>query len=186
MTIETITAVSLWAIIPLGLAGSLLHFVFDWTRHNRIAAVFSAVNESYWEHIKIAIWPTFLLQIVLFAAGGYRYASFIPAATVALYALPLSMIAIIYLYKSVTGRNVLWVDIVAFFAIIAIAQTLFVLVLEQLAATWLTVAISGVALAALLTAFLRFTLRPPTEPDFFIDPLNLKYGLDAHPDYPKQ
>ena len=183
MSFETIVLVSWWMIHPLGAIGSVLHFTFDWSKHNRIVAIFSAVNESYWEHIKIAIWPIVALQFVLFAAGGYQVASFLPAATIALYSLPISMLGIVLLYKSVTKRNVLWLDIVAFFAIIAIAQTLFVLVLEQLNPTWVTVTISVCFLAGLLAAFFRFTLRPPHEPDVFIDPLNKKYGLLAHPDY---
>ena len=183
MAIATIVSISWWMILPLSIIGSLLHFVFDWTRHNRFAAIFSAVNESYWEHIKIAIWPTVLLQIVLFAAGGYQYLSFIPAATVALYSLPISMLGIVFLYKSITKRNILWLDITSFFVIIAVAQTLFVLVLEQLDASWVTVVLSGCFLVGLLIASLRFTLRPPNEPDAFIDPLTQKYGLHAHPDY---
>ena len=183
MTLETIVSVSWWMIIPLGVIGSVLHFTFDWSRHSQIAAIFSAVNESYWEHIKIAIWPVLLLQIVLFAAGGYRHPSFVPATAVALYSLPISMIGIVFLYKSITRRNVLWLDIAAFFVIIAIAQTLFVLMLQELSPSWVTVALAGIFLVGLVIAFFRFTLRPPSEPDVFIDPLNQKYGLDAHPDY---
>jgi hypothetical protein len=183
MTLETIVSVSWWMILPLGVIGSVLHFTFDWSRHSRIAAIFSAVNESYWEHIKIAIWPVALLQVVLFAAGGYQHAAFIPAATVALYSLPISMLGIVFLYKSITKRNVLWLDIAVFFVIIAIAQTLFVLMLQELSPSWATVALAGIFLAGLVIAFFRFTLRPPNEPDVFIDPLNQKYGLDAHPDY---
>jgi hypothetical protein len=37
-------------------------------------------------------------------------------------------------------------------------------------------------LAGLVAAFVRFTFRPPQEPDVFIDPLNKKYGIKAHPD----
>lgn len=183
MSIDSIVALSLWMILPLGIVGSLLHFLFDWTRHNRVAAVFSAVNESYWEHIKIAIWPVALLQVVLFAAGGHQYPSFVPAATIALYSLPISMIGLVFVYKSVTRRNVLWLDIASFFVTIAVAQTLFVSVLEQLTPSWATIVLSCIFLGGLLVAFLRFTLRPPNEPDVFIDPLTQKYGLHAHPDY---
>ncbi len=182
MTLDAIAAVSWWMILPLGVLGSLLHFLFDWTRHNRIAAVFGAVNESYWEHIKIAVWPVALLQLVLFAAGGWRYASFVPAATVALYSLPVSMIGLVFLYKRFTRRNLLWLDIAVFFVIIAIAQTLFVLTLQQLAATWVTIALASAFLAGLVVAFLRFTLHPPEEPDMFVDPIAGAYGLRAHPD----
>lgn len=33
--------------------GTLLHFLFDWTNGSVIAALFSAVNESIWEHMKL-------------------------------------------------------------------------------------------------------------------------------------
>lgn len=183
VSIETIVAISLWMIIPLGLVGSVLHFLFDWTKHNRIVAVIAAVNESYWEHVKIAIWPVFVLQVVLFSVGGANTSSFIPAATIALYSIPISMVGLVFLYKSISRRNILWLDISLFFVVIAIAQVLFVLVLEQLAADAFLVALSALFLAGLVAAFVRFTFRPPREPDVFIDPLNKKYGIKAHPDF---
>jgi len=182
MTLETIVAISLWMIIPLGILGSLLHFLFDWTKHNRFVMLFAAVNESYWEHIKIAVWPVLILQDVLFLAGGYQISAFIPAATTALYSLPISMVGLVLVYKMITKRNILWLDIGLFFGVIAIAQTIFVLMLSQLDASAGTIGVSLVFLAGLVAAFLRFTLRPPEEPDVFIDPVNKKYGLGAHPD----
>ena len=182
MTLDSVILFSLWMIVPLGLLGSVLHFLFDWTKHNRVVAFFSAVNESYWEHIKIAIWPVFLLQIVLFSLGGYQIPAFIPAATVALYSIPVSMVGLVFLYKSVTKLNILWLDISIFFVCIAIAQSIFVLVLGQLAPTSGTVVLSSLFLLGLVVAFLLFTFRPPKEPDLFLDPINKKYGLRAHPD----
>ena len=182
MTLDSVILVSLWMIVPLGLLGSVLHFLFDWTKHNRFVAFFSAVNESYWEHIKIAIWPVFLLQIVLFSLGGYQIPAFIPAATVALYSIPVSIVGLVFLYKSVTKRNVLWLDISIFFVCVAIAQSISVLLLGQLAPNSGTVVLSSLFLLGLVVAFLLFTFRPPKEPDLFLDPINKKYGLRAHPD----
>jgi hypothetical protein len=182
MTIESVISTSLWMIVPLGLLGSVLHFLFDWTRHNRFVALFSAVNESYWEHIKIAIWPVFLLQVVLFASGGYQYASFVPAATIALYSIPVSMVGLVFVYKSITKRNILWLDISIFFVCIAIAQSIFVLILDQLDPSQGTVVMATLFVIGLIAAFLLFTVRPPKEPDVFLDPINKDYGLRAHPD----
>jgi hypothetical protein len=182
VSLASIVEFSWWLVLPLGLLGSLLHFVFDWTKHNRFMAIFCAVNESYWEHIKIAIWPVILVQAALFLFGGYQYPAFIPAATIALYSIPISMVGLVFSYKSLTKRNILWVDITVFFVTIAIAQFLFILVLEQLSPTLPTVIVSIAFLVGLITAFCLFTLRPPKEPDPFIDPINQKYGLSAHPD----
>jgi hypothetical protein len=182
MTIDSVISISLWMIVPLGLLGSVLHFLFDWTRHNKIVAIFSAVNESYWEHIKIAIWPVFLLQVVLFASGGYQYASFVPAATISLYSIPVSMVGLVFVYKAVTKKNILWLDISIFFVCIAIAQSSFVLVFDQLNPSVGTVVMATLFLIGLIVAFLLFTLRPPKEPDVFLDPIKKDYGLHAHPD----
>lgn len=182
MNIDNVILVSLFMIVPLGLLGSVLHFLFDWTKHNRLVALFSAVNESYWEHIKIAIWPVILLQIVLFSLGGYQILSFVPAATIALYSIPVSMVGLVFLYKAFTKHNILWLDISIFFVCVAIAQSIFVLILSQLSPTSGTVVISSLFLLGLVVAFLLFTFRPPKESDVFVDPINKRYGLSAHPD----
>lgn len=182
MTLETIVVTSLWAIVPLGILGSLLHFLFDWTGHNRFIAVIAAVNESYWEHIKIAIWPVLLLQFCLFTVGGIELPSFIPAATIALYSIPISMTGLVFLYKAFSKRNILWIDISVFFLVVAIAQAIFVLLLQDLRPSVGLSLVSFGFLVGLVAAFLRFTANPPTEPDVFIDPTNKKYGLRAHPD----
>ena len=182
MNLATVIEVSFWMILPLGVLGSLLHFLFDWTKHNRFVAVFAAVNGSYWEHIKIAVWPVMLAQLALFLSGGHQNPSFIPAATIALYSIPISMVGLVFAYKTLTKRNILWIDITVFFMTIAIAQTLFVLVLDQLRPTLATIIVAVFFLLGLIVAFGLFTLRPPREPDPFIDPLNQKYGLSAHPD----
>ena len=44
--------------------GVWLHFLFDMTNQNVIAALFSAVNESIWEHMKLLFYPMFLFAII--------------------------------------------------------------------------------------------------------------------------
>lgn len=38
-------------------AGNLLHFVYEWSGESPVAAVFSGVNESTWEHMKLLAVP---------------------------------------------------------------------------------------------------------------------------------
>lgn len=174
--------VNLIAIIPLAIIGSLLHFVYDWSRHNRVVAVFAAVNESYWEHIKIAFWPVLLWFAVQFAIGGWRLPGFVPAAAIALYVIPVSMITIVFAYKQLTKRNILWVDIAAFFVTVALSLVVFALIATELVASGATIALGVLFLVVLCGAFVRYTLRPPSEPDVFVDPTNARYGVTAHPD----
>ena len=47
------------AIIFISVIGTLLHFMYEWSGHNKVVSLFAAVNESTWEHIKIALTPTY-------------------------------------------------------------------------------------------------------------------------------
>lgn len=181
MDLEGLISLNLWMIVPLVILGSALHFAYEWSGRHRLAAIFGAVNESYWEHIKVAFWPILALQVVSFALGGWRIPSFVPAATVALYSIPVGMIGLVYLYKHVVGRNVLWVDIGVFALVVALAQVIFVNLLEQLEPEPITVVLAVGYLVGLLVSFLRFTRRPPREPDIFIDPITGRYGLEEPP-----
>ncbi len=180
MPIEAIATLDYWMILPLFLLGSLLHFTYDWSKHNKLVAIFSAVNESYWEHIKIAFWPVLFLAVVEFVLGGYNYLSFIPAKTISLYSIPVSMIAIVFTYKQFTKKNVLFLDIFSFLLSVALAQIISSLILIQLNANLWTVAVSALFLLIIVTSFVLFTLYPPKETDYFKDPISDKYGLKGH------
>ena len=43
------------SIIVISIIGTLSHFLYDISNHNKILGLFTAVNESTWEHIKIAL-----------------------------------------------------------------------------------------------------------------------------------
>jgi len=167
-------------IIPLFLIGSVLHFTYNWSKHNKSVAIISAVNESYWEHIKIAFWPVFLLYLVEFALGGYNFSSFIPAKTIALYTIPIAMVAIVFGYKHFAKKNILAIDIGAFLITIAVAQTTSSLLIGQLSASFLTIIVSLCFLAFIIIAFLVSTKHSPKETDLFKDPVTSKYGLKGH------
>ncbi|MEG1594554.1 MAG: DUF6512 family protein, partial [Oscillibacter sp.] len=57
-------------------AGTLQHFVFEWSGGSSLAAAFSAVNESTWEHMKLLYFPLFLFSMVEFCFQGRNYPNF--------------------------------------------------------------------------------------------------------------
>ena len=56
-----------------GVVGTLLHFFFDWTGKNVIVALFSAVNESIWEHLKLLFYPTVIPKACMIWKLRYRF-----------------------------------------------------------------------------------------------------------------
>ena len=44
--------------------GTLLHFAFEWSNKSNLIAAFSSVNESTWEHLKLAFFPMLISTII--------------------------------------------------------------------------------------------------------------------------
>ena len=51
--------------------GFVGHFLYEFSNHNRIVALFFAVNESTWEHIKIGLTPLLLCTFIDAFFNGY-------------------------------------------------------------------------------------------------------------------
>lgn len=65
---------NLFRFIFISVLGVLLHFTYEWSGDNAVVGLFSAVNESTWEHLKLLFFPFLLLTIleVLPAAICFR------------------------------------------------------------------------------------------------------------------
>ena len=48
------------------IVGTTLHFTYNLSHKNIVVGIFSAVNESTWEHIKILLTPIFLYNTVCY------------------------------------------------------------------------------------------------------------------------
>ena len=52
------------SFIFVSIAGTLLHFAYDWSGQSVLLAPFSGVNESTWEHMKLFFWPMFVFSVI--------------------------------------------------------------------------------------------------------------------------
>ncbi len=108
-----------FGIVVIVLAGSALHFAYAWSGESWPVAVFAAVNESVWEHLKLAFWPAMAWSGFGFLAFGHRLPSFWAGRLVAL-ALPPLVIALgFYGYMALVGHHSLLADMVLFVGAIA-------------------------------------------------------------------
>ena len=64
--------------------GTLLHFLYEWSNENQIIALFSAVNESTWEHLKLVFFPMLVAGIVEYFALRGKTKNMIQAKAVAI------------------------------------------------------------------------------------------------------
>ncbi|MCW4047764.1 MAG: DUF6512 family protein [Candidatus Bathyarchaeota archaeon] len=166
----------LFGIVFIIILGSVLHFTFEWSSSQPVVGVFSAVNESVWEHLKLAYWPALLFLLVELVPLKKTVTNFFFAKTVGVYLMVLIIPVVFYSYTAVTGESILAVDIASFVVAVIIGQLASYRLLtyrrlsEKLA--WISLA----ALVALGIAFAVFTFVPPQAP-VFRDPVTGGYGI---------
>ncbi|MDX1580193.1 MAG: DUF6512 family protein [Alphaproteobacteria bacterium] len=159
-------------------AGALLHFALEWSGYWRPLAIFAAVNESVWEHLKIAVWPAFFWGLVEWSALRRNLSHFWAAKTAGLLVMPLVITGLFYSYTSLTGANYLAVDIGTFFLAIAAGQVVTWRLIRAPAPGRVLRLLAGIILGLLLAAFCSLTYLPPHHP-LFLDSNTGEYGLAA-------
>ena len=156
--------------------GSLLHFTFDWSGKFWLVGTFSAVNESIWEHLKLAVIPALLWMLFEMKLLKERPENFFLAKTKGIYAMPFFIIVIFYSYKAILGKNFLVLDILTFVVAVILGQLISyrIMLFKNLRKIYNQIGL--VFLILLFLAFIIFTFYPP---HFFLfqDPVDLRYGI---------
>ncbi len=94
--------------------GTLLHFSYAFFNFSKIAAPFSAINESTFEHLKLLFWPfTFFAVAEYFIYGKKENSFFFVKLLSVLFGLAV-IVTFFYTYTGILGFNVLFLDIFSF------------------------------------------------------------------------
>lgn len=144
--------------------GSLLHFTYDWSGENSIVGLFSAVNESTWEHIKLLYIPFLLCTIVENIVFGRYYRNFFFSRLVGVLAGMFFIVSAFYTYTGIIGRNFNFIDISLFVigALIAYGVSLLMLLYhDKKKCDGILECFSIFALAIICALFFIFTYYPP-------------------------
>lgn len=177
-------SVGIWELagIPvIFLVGSVLHFVFELSGYRRLVAWLSPVNESVWEHFKLAFWPAVLYAGLEYAFIGEAAGNFWLGKSLGVFCMPLVMGAAYYGYTAVVGNRYLWADILSFLVAVIAGQLI----------SWFVLAAPGAGLerpsllgmAAMMAVFVVCSYAPPRIV-LFKDFYKEEYGILQHYDRP--
>ncbi len=136
----------------------------------------SAVNESTWEHLKIAFWPALAFSVAEYIFLSPVPGNFVFGKAVGLAIIPLTIIIIFYSYTYILGRHYLVANIGLFFFAAAVGQTVSCWIISMPVLPNV-LRLAGICLlAAMLVAFSLLTYFPPR---FFLfkDPVDGGYGI---------
>ena len=170
---------NLWlGVVVISVIGTLAHFFYDWSGHNRIIGLFAAVNESTWEHIKIALTPTFLWSFYDGAIYGWNPNYFL-AKLVSLLILAVFIPAVFYSYQKINKKPLIFIDIASFYVAILLSQLAFFAIIASSPVNHILQYFACIGTFVFFGCFMTLTLAP-LKTFLFKDPLNGKYGFRAH------
>ena len=172
-------SVSSWQIagfVFTSVMGVMLHFLYDFSGQNKVVAIFSAVNESIWEHLKLLFYPMVAVAIIEYFFWGKNVESFWCIKLIGIVSGLVLIPVAYYTYTGILGVNVDWLNITIFFFSAAVVYW----VETKLFQNDFTCPMGSKLAVALIclnaVVFTIFTFVPPHIP-LFQDPMTGTYGF---------
>lgn len=172
-------SISYWQVAGFlftSIVGTFLHFLFGLSGRSVIAAIFSVVNESIWEHMKLIYYPMFLFTLIEYRFEGKEHNSFWCIKLVGIL-LGLTLIPVLYYtYSGISGTSVDWLNITIFFLSAGAAFWVEDKLFQRENNCCLSSRTSFILICLIGVVFTVLTFYTPEIP-FFKDPVNGSYGF---------
>lgn len=174
---------ALAALLVFGI-GAGAHFLFDAIGRWPPLGWIAPVNESLWEHIKMAFWPTLVVDWIVGAklpTLGHRVVGTAMSAIVS----TLLIVPLFYGYTDILGHHLLAADIAIFAIAVCVGHWLEYRIAMGPAPTTGSVWAAAALVATLAIALVVFTYAPP-HMEVFRDSSTGRYGLEEKQAPPPQ
>ena len=160
------------------LLGSLMHFAYDLSGQSTIVGIFTPVNESIWEHLKLSVYPTFLWYFLgfLLIENELNVYNWVTCCVISAITSAIVIICFYYTYTGALGIHSLFLDIFSLLLGILIAQFLSLHIYNYANITKLGFYLSVLISILIFVTFTIFTFSPPKFP-IFMDPVTQQYGI---------
>ena len=162
------------SIIFSSVVGILLHFLYEWSNKNCVVSLFSAVNESTWEHLKILFFPMLITTII-----GYFYYrdidNYLCSNFKGILLAMLFIVVFFYTYTGVFGISSTFINILSFIVSIILGELY--AYRDILKNECCNKVIPVILLVFLISIFIIFTFKPPRI-GLFLDPVTKTYGIN--------
>ena len=154
--------------------GTLLHFIYEWSGDNKFVALFSATNESTWEHLKLLFFPMLISTIIGLFYFGKNAPNFLCSKTIGIVVGVIFIVVFFYTYTGILGKNIDLINILSFFIAAFFGDfTAYILMINKCKCNKI---IATIVLILLLVSFIVFTYKTP-HIGIFKDPITGEYGI---------
>ena len=155
--------------------GFLFHFIYEWSNNNVLISIFSPVNESIWEHLKLLFFPTLITIIIGSFIFKHEYKNYLCNKTCGLIIGMFFIVVFFYTYSGIIGRNIALIDISSF--IVATLITEIYSYRNILNNKECNKYLATISLIIFIFLFILFTYKTPLI-GLFKDPVNGTFGLN--------
>lgn len=161
------------AILFTLIMGTLLHFTYEWSGNSKIVGVFSAINESTWEHLKLIFFPMLIFAIFEGINIYKETNNYIEAKTIGIIFGILFITVFFFTYTGIIGTNFAVLDIGGFVVGTILSEIIAYKIMQMKSfSTNKTKTISIILISILVLCFIFFTFNPPNI-NYFRDPVQL-------------
>lgn len=131
ITVKRLKSYTITGAFFVLILGTLSHFFYEWSGRNLIVGLFSPVNESIWEHMKLLFFPTLLYSLIAVPRLKSDYPCVTSAYLAGILIGTLMIPALYYTYTGILGHHIFVFDIaifvlsviIAFFAVYRLSQS---------------------------------------------------------------
>ena len=165
----------IFSIILIWVLGTLFHFTYQLSGENKIVAIFSPINESTWEHLKLIFFPMLLTIIIGYFWIRKDAPNFLCSKTIGTLISMAFTVVFFYTYTGILGKNIAIIDISSFFISTALGEFIaYILIINNFKCN------NKIAITILITifiCFIAFNYVPPRI-GLFKDPITGRYGFE--------
>lgn len=148
------------------ITGTLLHFVYEWSGESLFVGIFSPINESVWEHLKLLFFPMSVWILIGYFIFGKKFKTYIPSAVIGILSGMILIPMWFYTYTVFTGKPILFLDILSFIISVCVAFFITAHLIENYNIPYLTPKLGFLIWDIIFALFIIFTLCQPDFPLF--------------------
>lgn len=160
-------------IVVVCIASIPLHFTYEWLGEHAIVGLFTPINESIWEHLKLVFWP-----LLLWWGMGYLLfrnkkklspAKWFTAGAASIFFSMVFIVSWYYVWVNALNTESAIIDIGSLFIAVPLAQLVAIHIYRVVEPRKIYLLLSVLLLILFAGFFIWFTFSPPDLP-LFIPP----------------
>lgn len=102
------------------IVGTIGHFLYDYSKHNKIIGFFFSKSENVWEHMKLGITSILLWTIIELLTFNFKNLFLAKFASIITFSI--SLIILYNIIKTLFKKNILFLDILIFYISLSLSS----------------------------------------------------------------